>query len=77
MQVGIRQGKTPIFVKDVPGFFVNRCLTPVITEAMALVAEGVAIEKIDAAMRAFGMPVGAITLQGQSRLTFCLYIDCH
>ena len=26
------QGKTPIFVKDVPGFFVNRCLSPFMTE---------------------------------------------
>jgi 3-hydroxyacyl-CoA dehydrogenase len=24
MEVGAKQGKTPIFVKDVPGFYVNR-----------------------------------------------------
>jgi 3-hydroxyacyl-CoA dehydrogenase len=69
MQVGLKQGKTPIFVKDVPGFFVNRCLTPVLREAMALVEEGVNIEKIDKAMKAFGMPVGPIALSGTAHRT--------
>lgn len=40
MEVGSRQGKTPIFVKDVPGFFVNRCLSPYTVEVTALVKEG-------------------------------------
>lgn len=62
MEVGSRQGKTPIFVKDVPGFFVNRCLAPFMVEVTALVMEGVELEKIDKAMKSFGMPVGPITL---------------
>jgi enoyl-CoA hydratase / long-chain 3-hydroxyacyl-CoA dehydrogenase len=65
MEVGSRQGKTPIFVKDVPGFFVNRCLAPFMVEVTALVAEGVDIEKIDKAMKSFGMPVGPITLSDE------------
>lgn len=65
MDVGARQGKTPIFVKDVPGFFVNRCLAPFMTEVTALVDEGVDIELLDKAMKAYGMPVGPITLSDE------------
>lgn len=65
MEVGSRQGKTPIFVKDVPGFFVNRCLAPFMVEVTALVMEGVELEKIDKAMKSFGMPVGPITLSDE------------
>ncbi len=64
MEVGSRQGKTPIFVKDVPGFFVNRCLAPFMVEVTSLVAEGCDLEVIDKAMKSFGMPVGPITLSG-------------
>jgi len=62
MEVGSRQGKTPIFVKDVPGFFVNRCLSPFMSEVTALVFEGVDLTVLDKSMRSFGMPVGPITL---------------
>ena len=62
MEVGSRQGKTPIFVKDVAGFFVNRCLAPFMTEVTALVADGVELPALDKAMKKFGMPVGPITL---------------
>lgn len=65
MEVGSRQGKTPIFVKDVPGFFVNRCLAPMLTEVTALVKEGVDLELLDKAMKDFGMPVGPITLSDE------------
>jgi enoyl-CoA hydratase / long-chain 3-hydroxyacyl-CoA dehydrogenase len=65
MEVGSRQGKTPIFVKDVPGFFVNRCLSPQSIEVMALVLEGVELEVLDQAMKSFGMPVGPITLSDE------------
>jgi enoyl-CoA hydratase/long-chain 3-hydroxyacyl-CoA dehydrogenase len=64
MEVGSRQGKTPIFVKDVPGFFVNRCLSPYSVEVTALVAEGVDLQKLDKVMKDYGMPVGPITLSG-------------
>lgn len=65
MEVGSRQGKTPIFVKDVPGFFVNRCLSPFMVEVTALVSEGVELETLDKAMKSFGMPVGPITLSDE------------
>lgn len=60
--VGNKQGKTCVVVKDVPGFYVNRCLGPVLVETTALVKEGVPLETLDAAMKKFGMPVGPITL---------------
>ncbi len=57
-----RMGKTPVVVKDSPGFLVNRILGPYIAEAARLVLEGVDFTVIDKAMRAFGMPVGPIEL---------------
>jgi len=55
-------GKTPILVKDGPGFLVNRLLVPYMVEAIALLEEGNTIERIDSAMRHFGMPMGPIEL---------------
>jgi len=62
VEVGTRQGKTCVVVKDVPGFYVNRCLGPFLSESMALVQDGVDLLQLDKAMKSFGMPVGPITL---------------
>ena len=59
---GRRMGKTAIVVKDSPGFWVNRILTPYMNEAGHLLAEGTAIEDLDDLMVQFGFPVGPITL---------------
>jgi 3-hydroxyacyl-CoA dehydrogenase/enoyl-CoA hydratase/3-hydroxybutyryl-CoA epimerase len=59
---GRRLGKTVIVVRDHPGFFVNRILSPYINEAGHLLVEGVAVEVIDRAMTRWGFPVGPITL---------------
>jgi len=61
-EVGSKQGKTCIIVKDVPGFYVNRCLGPFLVEVSSLVMDGVSLEKLDNSMKTFGMPVGPITL---------------
>jgi enoyl-CoA hydratase / long-chain 3-hydroxyacyl-CoA dehydrogenase len=61
-EVGAAQGKTCVVVKDVPGFYVNRCLGPYLVEVSALVQDGVSLEQLDAAIKDFGMPVGPITL---------------
>jgi 3-hydroxyacyl-CoA dehydrogenase/enoyl-CoA hydratase/3-hydroxybutyryl-CoA epimerase len=53
-----RLGKTPVVVKDSPGFVVNRVLMPYLQEAIVLLEEGYAITEIDASMRTFGMPMG-------------------
>jgi 3-hydroxyacyl-CoA dehydrogenase/enoyl-CoA hydratase/3-hydroxybutyryl-CoA epimerase len=57
-----KMGKTPVVVKDAPGFLVNRILAPYLGEAVRLLVEGVPMEAIDKAMRSFGMPVGPIEL---------------
>jgi enoyl-CoA hydratase/long-chain 3-hydroxyacyl-CoA dehydrogenase len=62
VDVGIRQGKTVISVKDVPGFYVNRCIGPMATEALACVQQGVDPLQLNEAMLSFGYPVGPITL---------------
>ncbi len=54
--------KLPLPVKDAPGFLVNAVLGPYMHEAMKCVDEGVAPEAIDAALVAFGMPIGPIEL---------------
>ncbi len=57
-----RMGKTPVVVKDAPGFLVNRILGPYIGEAVRLLLEGHPLEEIDRAARGFGMPVGPVEL---------------
>ncbi len=55
-------GKTPIVVKDVAGFLVNRILLPSMNEASYLLQEGADIKHIDHAMEKFGMPMGPFIL---------------
>lgn len=54
----ISMGKTPIVVRDCPGFLVNRILTPYIRAFLDLVAQGVDFARIDRVMEAFGWPMG-------------------
>ena len=49
-------------VNDGPGFYTSRSLTPYMNEAAELLVEGAAVEDVDGALVAFGMPVGPITL---------------
>ena len=65
VDLALKMGKTPVVVKDSPGFLVNRILLPYILEATQLVAEGVAPDKVEAAALDFGMPVGPIKLIGE------------
>ena len=60
-----RMGKTPIVVKDGPGFLVNRLLMPYLNEASYLIAEGSPIAEIDDAVLDFGMPMGPATLMDE------------
>jgi len=55
-------GKTPIVVKDGPGFLVNRLLLPYMVEAISILEQGNSILNLDKAMKNFGMPMGPIEL---------------
>lgn len=58
-----RWGKTPVVVKDTPGFIVNRVARPFYAEALRLLDHGVAsVETIDRIVRAAGFKLGPFEL---------------
>lgn len=59
---GQAQGKSCIVVKDRPGFYTTRILSPYLNEAILLLEEGARIQDLDRAMKNFGFPVGPIAL---------------
>jgi 3-hydroxyacyl-CoA dehydrogenase/enoyl-CoA hydratase/3-hydroxybutyryl-CoA epimerase len=58
-------GKTPIVVKDAPGFLVNRILAIYLAEASRILAEGADLEQVDEALLQFGMPMGPFNLMDE------------
>ena len=64
MEIARWIGKTPVEVREAPGFVVNRVLIPMINEAISIYAEGVAsVEDIDTAMRlGANHPMGPLAL---------------
>ena len=69
-------GKTPVEVKEAPGFVVNRILIPMINEAAFILQEGVAsAEDIDTAMKlGANHPMGPLELGDLVGLDVCLAI---
>ncbi len=69
-------GKTPVEVKEAPGFVVNRILIPMINEAVGIYAEGIAsVEGIDTAMKlGANHPMGPLALGDLVGLDICLAI---
>ena len=69
-------GKTPITVKNAPGFVVNRILVPMINEALFVLAEGLATaEDIDAGMKlGCNQPIGPLALADMVGLDVCLAV---
>ncbi|MBY0227115.1 MAG: enoyl-CoA hydratase/isomerase family protein [Hyphomicrobium sp.] len=67
-------GKFPLITKDVPGFLVNKVLTPYMFAAMARLEKGEDKEKIDEAVRTFGMPMGPIELADSVGLDICAHV---
>jgi 3-hydroxybutyryl-CoA dehydrogenase len=71
-----RLGKSPITVKNAPGFVVNRILVPMINEAFFVLAEGVATaEDIDAGMKlGCNQPIGPLALADMIGLDVCVAV---
>ena len=69
-------GKTPITVKNAPGFVVNRILVPMINEALFVLSEGLATaEDIDAGMKlGCNQPIGPLALADMIGLDVCLAV---
>jgi 3-hydroxybutyryl-CoA dehydrogenase len=74
--LSLKLGKTPVEVKDYPGFISNRLLMPMINEAVFALMEGIADEEaIDTVMK-LGMnhPMGPLALADFIGLDVCLHI---
>jgi 3-hydroxybutyryl-CoA dehydrogenase len=71
-----RLGKSPITVKNAPGFVVNRILVPMINEAFYVLAEGLATpEDIDQGMKlGCNHPIGPLALADLIGLDVCLAV---
>ena len=69
-------GKTPITVKNAPGFVVNRILVPMINEAFFVLGEGLAeAEAIAAGMKlGCNQPIGPLALADMIGLDVCLAV---
>lgn len=74
--LALKLGKTPITVKNAPGFVVNRILVPMINEAFFVLAEGLATaEDIDAGMKlGCNHPIGPLALADMVGLDVCLAV---
>jgi 3-hydroxybutyryl-CoA dehydrogenase len=76
MEIARRLDKTPVEVKDSPGFVSNRVLMPMINEAIFCLMEGVAgPEEIDSVMKlGMNQPIGPLALADLIGLDTCLAI---
>jgi len=70
-----KMGKTPVVVKDGPGFLVNRLLMPYMIEAMFLLQDGMSIDVVDRYYtHKFGMPMGPFRLMDEVGLDVCIKV---
>ena len=67
--------KTPVLVRNREGFIVNRIFLPYVKEAFWLLEEGAEPEAIDAAMTAFGYPMGPLTLMDMAGNDIFVHAD--
>ncbi|MBP8929074.1 MAG: 3-hydroxybutyryl-CoA dehydrogenase [Ottowia sp.] len=75
-ELALKLGKSPITVKNAPGFVVNRILVPMINEAFFVLAEGLATpEDIDTGMKlGCNHPIGPLALADMIGLDVCLAV---
>jgi len=67
--------KTPVLVRNQEGFLVNRMFIPYLKEAFWLLEEGATAPAIDAAMVAFGFPMGPLALIDMAGIDILVHTD--
>ena len=75
-ELALKLGKSPITVKNAPGFVVNRILVPMINEAFFVLTEGLDTpEDIDTGMKlGCNHPIGPLALADMIGLDVCLAV---
>ncbi len=70
-----KMGKTPVVVKDGPGFLVNRLLLPWLSEALFILKDGFDIKAVDDKYtKVFGMPMGPFRLMDEVGIDVCIKV---
>ena len=62
LQFGQALNKKAILIKDSPGFYTTRVLAHYLSEAIAIIATGTSIERVDQALIQFGFSQGPLSL---------------
>jgi 3-hydroxyacyl-CoA dehydrogenase / enoyl-CoA hydratase / 3-hydroxybutyryl-CoA epimerase len=77
VELSHRLGKTPVAVRDAPGFLVNRLLTFYLSGALWLLDEGYGIAELDRALIAWGMPQGPFALMDRVGIDLAVEVGNH
>lgn len=77
VDVGLKQGKVVITVKDSPGFYTTRILAFLASEVLHLLLEGAKPHDLDKMCKKMGFPVGLVTLLDEVGLDTGAHIQAY